>query len=97
MKKVSHLRGADRTDHMLPPPGGSWGHGDDVRLDAIVHVRHERTGTAPTGLYPSSSSRMPFRRRIAQSLQEFWSLIDARRLALNRPDHDADGVRYRPP
>ena len=48
-ERLGHLfGGADGADRHTAAHG--LGHGDDIGLDAIVHVGHERAGTTLTGL-----------------------------------------------
>ena len=91
-ERLGHLfGGADGADRHTAAHG--LGHGDDIGLDAIVHVGHERAGTAPTGLHFIEQQQDAFFvAELAQTLQEFPGCGVHTAFALHRLDHDADGV-----
>ena len=71
----------------------SLGHGNDVGLDAVVHVAHDAAGAAPTGLdFVQQEQHALFVTQLAQAAQEFLGGRMHAAFALNRLDHNRNGV-----
>ena len=83
--------GADGSDRHAAAKG--FRHGNDIRFDAVVHVGHDSTGTAPAALYfVQEEEQAFFIAQFAQACEEFFRCRMDTAFALYRFDHDADGV-----
>ena len=68
-------------------------HGYDIRFDAVVHVRHYRTGSAPAGLYfINQKQHVVLITELPESLHELFRCRMNTAFALYRLNHDGDGV-----
>ena len=68
-------------------------HGDDIRLNAIVHIAHDLAGSAPTGLnLINQKKHSVFIAELAKSSHKFLCCRMDTALALYWLNHDGDGV-----
>ena len=83
--------GADSSDWHAAAQG--FGHRDDIRFDAVVHVGHDSPGAAPAALYFIEEEEQAFFiAQFAQAREKFFCCRMDTAFALYRFDHDADGV-----
>ena len=68
-------------------------HGNDIRLDAVVHEAHDGAGSAPAGLdFVDEEEHVVLIAELAQAGHEFLRCGMNAALALDGLDHDGDGV-----